>query len=79
MSDNTALLPEVFTASEIARAAGVSTAEVRALLDGANLPTVSGRYLTQEQALEAIRLLRWRAAGRVEARKQPRSPQRRSA
>jgi TonB family protein len=69
MSDNTALLPEVFTASEIARAAGVSTAEVRALLDEANLPTVSGRYLTQEQALEAIRLLRWRAAGRPQERR----------
>ena len=69
MSTSTALLPEVFTASEIARAADVSTAEVRAVLEDSTLAAVRGRYLTQDQALEVIRLLRARAAGRPEERR----------
>jgi TonB family protein len=69
MSTKTALPPEVFTASEIARAASVSTAEVRAVLDEANLTTIRGRFLTQDQAIDAIRVLRARAAGRPQERR----------
>jgi TonB family protein len=69
MSTNTTLLPEVFTASEIARAAGVSTAEVRAVLEDFPVPTIRGRFVTQDQALAAIRTLRSHAAGRLEERR----------
>ena len=60
-----ALLPEVFTTSEIARAAGVSTAEVRAVLDESNITPIRGRFLTQDQAVEAVTLLKARASGRA--------------
>ena len=69
MSTRIALLPEVFTTSEIARAAGVSTAEVRALLDESNITPIRGRFLTQDQAVEAVTLLKARASGRLHERR----------
>ncbi len=72
MSTKTALLPEVFSASEIARAVGVSTAEVRAVLEESNIAGIAairGRFLTEDQALEAITLLKARASGRLNERR----------
>ena len=69
MSTRIALLPEVFTTSEIARAAGVSTAEVCALLDDSNITPIRGRFLTQDQAVEAVTLLEARASGRLPERR----------
>ena len=64
MSTRIAIPPEVFTASEVARAAGVSKAEVRAILEESNLIPIRRRFLTQNQAIEAITLIKSRAAGR---------------
>ncbi len=69
MSTRIASLPEVFSASEIARAAGVSTAEVRAILDESSILPIRRRFLTQDQAIEAITLLKARAAGRHHERR----------
>jgi protein TonB len=69
MSTRIAVPPEVFTASEIARAAGVSTAEVRAILEESNVIPTRRRFLTQDQAIEAITLLKGRAAGRHHERR----------
>ena len=69
MSTRIAVPPEVFTASEIARAAGVSTVEVRAILEESNIIPIRRRFLTQEQAIEVITLLKGRAAGRQHERR----------
>ena len=69
MSTKIALLPEVFSASEIARAAGVSTAEVRAVLEESNVIPIRGRFLNQDQAVEAVTLLKARASGRLHERR----------
>jgi len=69
MSTQIALLPEVFSASEIARAAGVSTAEVRAILEESNIAPIRGRFLSQDQAIETVTLLKARASGRPHERR----------
>ena len=69
MSTRIASLPEVFSTLEIARAAGVSTAEVRAILDESSIIPIRRRFLTQDQAIEAITLLKARAAGRHHERR----------
>ena len=51
------VVPEVFTIREIARAAGVSTAEVRAVLDESDFPRV-GTFLSLGDAARAVSLLR---------------------
>src|SRR5262245_49206355 len=57
MSLTPLVVPEVFTVREIARAAGVSTAEVRAVLDESDFPR-SGRFLAPDDAARAVSLLR---------------------
>ena len=69
MSTRIAPLPEVFSTSEIARAAGVSTAEVRAVLEVSNLVAIRGRFLPEDQAIEAIRLLKAGSAGQAHERR----------
>jgi TonB family protein len=64
MSTRIAVPPEVFTASEIARVAGVSAAEVRAVFEDSSIIPIRRRFVTQDQAIEVIRLLKGRAAGR---------------
>jgi periplasmic protein TonB len=56
MSTPPFVVPEVFTFGEIARAAGVTTAEVRAVVDESDFRR-HGRYLTVEDAARAVRLL----------------------
>ncbi len=51
------LVPEVFTIREIARAAGVSTAEVRAVLDESDFPRV-GPFISLIHATRAVNLLK---------------------
>src|SRR5215217_5166540 len=63
MSATPTVLPEVFTLSEIARVSGVSTAEVRALLEDSNLASLPSRFVPFDQAVEAVELLRARMAG----------------
>ena len=58
MSSVTSTVPDVFTAREIARAAGVSAREVRALILAAELATVDGRFVAAAEAVRAVRLLR---------------------
>src|SRR5687768_3305113 len=58
MATSTSIAPEVFTVPEIARAAGVSTAEVRTLLDESAILPVGGRFLTLSDALSLVALLR---------------------
>jgi protein TonB len=57
MSSAPLAVPEVFTLGEIARAAGVSTAEVRAVLDESDFPR-SGKFLAIEDAARAVSLLK---------------------
>jgi TonB family protein len=64
MSTRIPVPPEVFTTSEIARAAGVSTAEVCAVFEDSGISPIHRRFLTQDQAIEVVRLLKGRAAGR---------------
>ena len=56
MSPTRSLVPEVFTIREIARAAGVSTAEVRAVLAESDFPR-HGRFLALNDAVRAVGLL----------------------
>lgn len=57
MSSTPFALPEVFTIREIARAAGVSTAEVRAILDESDGPR-DGAFLPLDEAARIVTLLR---------------------
>ena len=50
--------PEVYSASELAVAAGVRTWIVRQLIANADIPTVDGEFVAQAEALEAVRGLR---------------------
>jgi hypothetical protein len=72
MSSTAAAMPDVFdvfTTAEIAHAAGATTAEVRLLVQQANLSSIDGRFFTLDQAVHAITLLRARAAGRPQERR----------
>jgi TonB family protein len=58
-------LQEVFTAAEVARAAGVPRGAVQALIDSGEVPTVAGtRFVTVEDAVNLGRRLRADAATR---------------
>ncbi len=58
MSSATRAVPDVFSAREIARAAGVGLREVRAMILSAELETVDGRFVAAAEAVRAVRLLR---------------------
>jgi protein TonB len=58
MSSNIRAVPDVFTAREIARAAGVSPREVRALILSAEVETIDGRFVAAADAVRALRQLR---------------------
>src|SRR5690349_8105352 len=55
MSSLSATVPEVFTAREIAAAAGVSKADVRSLIETESIPTLAGQFVA---ASDAVRILR---------------------
>lgn len=50
--------PDVFSAREIARAAGVSTREVRRLIDAGEITSLDGRFTASAQAVAAVRAFR---------------------
>ena len=50
--------PEVFTVHEIARAAGAPVTDVRAFLESDHVPSVGNRYVSLENAVELVRLVR---------------------
>src|SRR4051794_37007127 len=58
MSSISATVPEVFTAREIAAAAGVATADVRALMDDGSVRTIHGRFVAATDAIRMVRVLR---------------------
>lgn len=58
MSKTLTAVAEVFSAEEIARAAGVSRHDVRQLLDDGRIRTLEGGLVSQAQAVRAVRLLR---------------------
>lgn len=58
MSTITAEPPDVFSAREIARAAGISPREVTARIRSGALATVDGRFVARREAVRAVRELR---------------------
>lgn len=52
------IVPDVFSVAEVARAAGVSTSAVRALVAEGGIATIDGRLVGPAQAVRAVRLLR---------------------
>lgn len=63
MAMPSATLPDVFSAREIARAAGVSAAEARALVAAGLVQSLDGRFVGPAEAVRAVRLLQGRTAG----------------
>ena len=61
MSRTLTAVAEVFSAEEIARTAGVSLREVRDLLTSGRVATVDGSFVSQPEAVRAVRLLRGQA------------------
>lgn len=57
MSSITASAPEVFTAREIARAAGADVRDVRSLIAAGTIGTIGGRFVAPSEAVRAVRLL----------------------
>lgn len=55
-------LRDVFTAREIARAAGVPSIDVRTLIEVGQVVTIDGRFVGPDEAIRAVRLLQGRAA-----------------
>ena len=51
-------VPDVFTAREIAAAAGVSTADVRALMADGSIYTIGGRFVAASESVRIVRRLR---------------------
>ena len=51
-------IPDVFSVAEIARAAGVSPREIRALVHQGRIIALDGRFVSHQEAVRAIRLLR---------------------
>jgi TonB family protein len=70
--------PDVFTAHEIARAAGAHTRDVKALVASGAIATVDGHFIAVAEALRGVRILRGAVA--VEERRlfQPASPRKSS-
>jgi protein TonB len=58
MAPDTAPLPDVYSANELARAAGVPASQVRALIRQATIPTIDGALVTLGDAVQASRALR---------------------
>jgi periplasmic protein TonB len=58
MSARTTLVHEVFSAREIARAAGTSTADAEALLASGEVSSVDGQFVDTHEAVRAVRLLK---------------------
>ena len=58
MSTPASNLPDVFTAGEIARAAGLDPADVKTLFASGAIATIDGRFATRGEAVRAVRLLR---------------------
>jgi len=58
MSSFSATVPEVFTAREIAAAAGVAAADVRALIADESVSTIAGRFVTASDSVRLVRKLR---------------------
>ena len=58
--------PDVFSAREIARAAGVPPKQVRTLIAHSALPSIDGRFVDQPAAVAAVRQLRAGVTGSVE-------------
>ena len=58
MSTHTTATAEVFSAQEIARAAGVSVRDVRQLVDKGLIRTLRGGFVGQAEAVHAVRRLR---------------------
>jgi periplasmic protein TonB len=61
--------PEVFTVQEVARAAGVNVADVRALLASGEVPSVRERFVSFDGAVQLVRTLRAPSEGRVAERR----------
>jgi periplasmic protein TonB len=57
MSAPTQGRPEAFTLRDIGRAAGVRTADVQALVETTDVPTIDGRYLSLEDAAQVVHTL----------------------
>ena len=58
MSFLTATVPDVFSAREIAHAAGARTGDVRALIADGDIGTIDGRFVAAVDAVRAVRILR---------------------
>ena len=58
MSSTTATATDVFTASEIARAAGVRTRDAKALVASGTIATVDGHFVSAGEAIRGVRILR---------------------
>ncbi len=58
MSSVTARVPDVFTAREIASAAGVRPGAVRSMIEDGSVSTLDGRFVAVADAVRAVRLLR---------------------
>jgi protein TonB len=58
MSSAISAIPDVFTAREIALAAGARTREARALIAAGTVATVDGRFIAAADAARAVRILR---------------------
>jgi protein TonB len=58
MAARTSVVPEVFTAREIARAAGTSLADAKALLASGGIALQEGLFATSHEAIRAVLLLR---------------------
>jgi periplasmic protein TonB len=56
-------VPDVFSAREIARAAGVNAAEARALITAGLVQTIDGRFVDAAEAVRAVGLLQGRTDG----------------
>ena len=53
---------EVFSATEIARAAGADPREIRAMVASGRIPTVDGQFVAASDAVDAVRHIRFGAA-----------------
>jgi TonB family protein len=60
MATDYTALPDVFTAREIARAAGAATADARALLTDGLVRSLDGRFVQASEAVRAVLLLQGR-------------------
>jgi protein TonB len=60
MATGVSVLPEVFSPREIAAAAGVGVADARALLVSGVVGSLDGEYMSPDQAVRAVRILKGR-------------------